>query len=68
MIYEIVLIDGHVLTCWTKDYDAVLRMMVEHEVFIVKENSHPDKTTYVLRDRVSHYRFPSENSNVIKPV
>lgn len=68
MIYEIVLKDGMVVTCHTKNFEEVVRMMVEHSVFIVQENEYPEQTTYIMRERISHLRFPKNNKEVAKPV
>lgn len=68
MLYDIVLKDGAEIVCHSKNYEEVLRMLVEHSIFIVQENSHPEKTTYIMRERISHLRFPKDNKEVVKPV
>lgn len=67
MIYEIVLVDGEVLSCWVKNLNEIVEMMVKDDIFIVQENGYPDKTTYVMRDRVSHYRIPKKMEGVAEP-
>lgn len=68
MLYDIVLKDGMAVTCHTKNFEEVLRMMVEHSIFIVQENKYPEKTTYIMRERISHLRFPKDSIEVAKPV
>lgn len=68
MIYEIILTNGNVLTCFTKDYNEVLRMIIDHSIYIVRENEHPNKATYIEPEKVSHYRFPLDSSGVARPV
>ncbi|MGG3986987.1 hypothetical protein [Bacillus smithii] len=67
MIYEIVLIDGTVLKCWAKNIDEILEMVLRDDIFVVQENGYPDKTTYIMPDRVSHYRFPKNMNGVAEP-
>lgn len=67
MIYEIVLIDGTVLNCWTRDIGEILEMMLKDDIFIVQENEYPNKTTYLMPNRVSHYRFSKEMNGVAEP-
>lgn len=67
MIYEIVLVDGSVLECWTKSIDSILEMMFKDDIFIVQENGFSDKVTYLMPSKVSHYRFPSKADGVGTP-
>lgn len=68
MIYDIVLKDGQELNCWTENIENVIEMMFKHSIFIVRENEHPDKATYIMPEQVSHYRFPVNNIDVGEPV
>lgn len=68
MVYDIVLTDGTEILGHSKNYEEVLRMLVEHSIFIVQENNHPEKVTYIMRERISHLRFPKNNKDVAKPV
>jgi len=67
MIYEIVLVNGTVLKCWAKNVGEILDMMCRDDVFIVQENAHIDYTTYIMPDKVSHYRFPKGMEGVAEP-
>lgn len=67
MLYEIVLLDGTVLKCWTEDYEGIIEMMFKDSIFIVQENEHPNMVTYIMPERVSHYRFPCDDINVAEP-
>jgi hypothetical protein len=67
MIYEIILVDGTVLKCWTDSVEGIVKMMFRDNIYIVRENEHPELTTYILPERVSHYRFPKDFDGVVKP-
>lgn len=68
MVYEIVFVDGTVLTCFTDCHISdLVRMMFHDDLFIVRENNHPDKVTYIKADRVSHFRFPKDAEDVGEP-
>lgn len=68
MVYEIVLNDGRVVRGFARDSDDILDMMLRHDIYIIQENSHPEMTTYILPDKVSHFRFPSDGKSVVRPV
>lgn len=67
MIYEIVLVDGKVLKCWTQNVDEIVEMMSKDDIFIVQENDFPGKVTYLMPNRVSHYRFPNKVDGIAVP-
>jgi hypothetical protein len=69
MVYDIVLKNGQEVVAYTSNgIDSVLEMMFRHGIFIIKENSFPEKVTYILPDQVSHFRFPKDGIGVAKPV
>lgn len=68
MLYEIILNNGEVLKCWTDDITEILEMMVvPDDIFIVKENGFPNMVSYIMPEKVSHFRFPKEHKEVAIP-
>ena len=64
-IYEIILVDGIVLKCWTDDMHLILKEYLNPEkgrFWIVRENNCPEMkmNTCIRKDRVSHIRLPNE--------
>jgi hypothetical protein len=68
MVYQIVLVDGTEINGWTKNVESVVEMMFKHNIYIIQENDFPDKVTYIMPERVSHYRFPKNALGVAKPI
>ncbi len=68
MIYHIVLKNGDVIEAWGEDMEKIAEMIILHDLIIVQENKYPAMTTYILRENVSHYRFPANMEGVAEPV
>ena len=64
--YEIVLIDGTVITGVTRDMQLIINEYLhpdENRVWIIRENVQSNSVTCIRRDRVSHIRLPSSFIN-----
>ena len=68
MVYTIVLKNGQELECCAVNADEVVKMQFDHSIFVVQENKTPEHATYVLREDVSHLRFPKKGKNVAQPI
>lgn len=68
VIYEIILKDGNVVKGFAQDSEDILEMMLKHDIYIVAENNHLDKVTYIMPDKVSYFRFPKDGKSVAKPI
>lgn len=68
MVYQIILKNKQIVNAWGENMYTILEMMIEHDIIAVCENEFPNMTTYILREDISHYRFPSEYKGVVKPV
>jgi hypothetical protein len=68
MVYQIVLVDGKEINGWTDSAEFVAEMMMKYNIYIIQENDYPDKVTYIMPERVSHYRFPKNALGVAKPI
>jgi hypothetical protein len=69
--YTIVLKSGIELKCFTEHgVDSIVEMMLQHNngIYIVQENTHPDHVTYLMPDKVSHFRFMSNSKDVGNPM
>ena len=61
MIYQIVLNNGNVINGWSDDIYSIKQMIVSEKfMYIIQENEHVNMTTYILKENVSHFRFPDK--------
>jgi hypothetical protein len=67
MIYEMVLNNGKALKCYAENMENILEMIFRHDIYVVQENEHPNKVSYVLPENVSHFRF-NKNDSKVDPV
>lgn len=67
MIYQIVLKSGQELDCIYSSLDNILDMICKHDIYLVQENIHSDFVSYINKEDVSYFRFPT-TKHLFEPV
>lgn len=68
-LYDIVFKNGEVVVGYTHhSHQDILKMILTDDIYVIQENNHPGKYTYILPKDVSHFRFDKAFSETIQPL
>lgn len=68
-LYDIVFKNGEVVVGYTHhSHQDILKMILTDDIYVIQENNHPGKYTYILPKEVSHFRFDKTFSETIQPL